>query len=605
MSRKNNPDKLAGASLQTCVSSPFEVLNFRSSQAQSARVIFLLLFGLIFLFSACDNEDIPDNGEKPEIPTGEMVAVTFTVGGIGYDDDEVNTRSTSADYPPVELRGAIINLDENVIVRIVVYAGLYHDTYAGYADYRVLSGGMLDPLSGTQQSVPTGNNKFVAYSYNSPASMPAFAETTAPIGSQDLMWGDTTATIGVSSSPVHITMNHLMSKVVVRGKTDYLYSLNSVDAGILCYEPTLTVNTGVLDLNGSPVYRPVPWTFANPADSIQVSDTMYVFTDAAATTNLIINQMSVNSVLFTGPYYVNYAKPLEDGNKYTLDLRFSPQPVGGSTARITWEPPSSLLDDGRYVITYDPRDAGLYFMFGSVVGIFSAEGQTRSLIPPLPPNTTFQTPRDVAWSPISIADWTNIPYESVAILIDSVFHTEINVLAGLGDPCRLVDMNLRKIRDRLDGIGPPLNYDDIDNGIWRLPTAQENRDFSGKQIDTLQPNPAEWWWAANAFGNISFGVAGGEFPQRGTGGMSKFLPAAGFRQYDTTSTYYQGSYGYYWSNENGLVMVFYNTALLPATPATQRYTGFSVRCVKQAIEFEIEVNAWEPGGTLSEDIVIY
>ena len=589
---------------------------FKTPVKRAFALSCLSAFVLLFLLSSCDNQDVPDN-RKPEIPTGERVAVKITVGGLGFEDNEVNTRSarTTEEEPPVSLRGDTIPLNQGIIVRVVVYTGQYtgYTDYTGHADYEVTVGGLLTPypVGGSELWVPMGAScKFVAYSFNETTAMDPYSATTAPFTDRDVLWGDTIETVSLGASDVHITMQHLMAKVVVRGKADYLYSLNSVDAGILCYEPTLTVNTGVLSQNNL-TYKPVPWTFGNPSDSIQVSDTMYVFTDAAATTSLIINQLSVNSVLFTGPFYVNYAKPLEAGNKYTLHVRFSPQPVGGSAARITWEPPVSPNTVGRYVITYDPRDAGLYFKYGSVAGIFSAAGQNQTLnTSPIPAVPAFAL-SDVAWCPSIVTDWAGIPgvANGVIVTIDAVFHNEVNVKAGLGDPCRLVDLNLAYIAATSAG---SLTRDDIDNGVWRLPTPQENIDFSGGIQGIISLSPGDWWWNANAIGNISFGVAGGEFPKINTGGMSKFLPAAGSRYNVSGAVQNQGIWGTYLSNEAIIdtystvgpdLLDFSNTQLRNNLTKSAQY-GYSVRCVKQALEFEIEVNAWEPGGTMSEDIIL-
>ena len=564
-------------------------------------------FALLFLLAACEMDDMGGGGVNPNPApfTGELITVQFTVGGAGFGDGGVVARSAemSGADAPVGLRSVTNPLDMGVKVRIVVYE---NDTvYATHIDYEATVGGLLIPYpAGTHEmAVPPGTFRFVAYSFNETAAMPSFADTTAVITTaQEVLWGDSIETIGLASSAVHITMQHKMAKVVVNATVENSSALNSVDAEIYCYEPTLTVQSGVLNPNGSLTGRPVSWTVTDPLLSLQASDTLYLFTDEAPFTGIKVNQMSINSVTYTGPFYANYAKPLEAGKTYAIHLNFLPQPSGGSIPRITWEPPTPpVYPEGRYVITNDPRDGGLYFKFGSVVGIYSAEGKVQSLTPPIMvSDPLFDVGRDIAWSPVSgILNWMNIPCDSVTV--NASFHTVANVKAGKGDPCRLVGLNLDDISSTPVGMLSPAA---IDNGLWRMPTAQENRDFSGYQSDQ---STADWWWEQGAPGNISFNVGGGEFPERGQGGLSKFLPAAGSRNFSsvvpTGAIQYQGNFGYYWSgdlhasNSGGIGWVFWSTNL-QLNEAFNYHVGSSVRCVKQSLEFVIDVKDWIPGGSL-------
>jgi len=605
--------------------------------------VVLLMYGLIHALSSCDREDIPGGREKPELPTeNEKVVINFTISASDFNDD-VETRGKTSPNPSERgesspfggLRGgadlfeetAIIPITDNILmyatlkeeetpvslrstsllepgttVRIVAYVLFTGDTInMGYADYTVSSNGTTLIPDLTALSVYSGlEYMFVAYSLNTKTTLPSPMELMLfpSYVSEDIMWGETTETIS-SSGPTHIIMYRKQSKVFIDSQTEVgkTNTLNSVGAVIECIvNPVLNVKTGQLSPSAGLTWKPFAWTITNPLQTTQKSDTLYVLTDEVSNTHIRINQMSINNILYNDTIHIVYSKPLEGGKYYTLQVSFK-WSRGGASDRITWEPPSDRYAAGRYVITRDPRDAGLYFQFGSVVGIYSANGYIQSLVPPIitPSDIYFQSPRDIAWSPVSIPDWAGIPYASVN-LVDSVFHTALNVKAGRGDPCRLVGLNLADIAATPVG---SLTIDDIDNGVWRLPTTQENRDFSGYQTDINQLAPADWWWAQNGPGNISSNVSGGEFHERGKGGTSKFLPAAGFRHYNGGYTSYQGSDGYYWTNQDRLMMVFNNANFYPATLANFRYSGMGIRCVKQKLSIDVNGTEWEDGGELN------
>jgi len=250
--------------------------------------------------------------------------------------------------------------------------------------------------------------------------------------------------------------------------------------------------------------------------------------------------------------------------------------AGGSAARITWDEVNE-----RYVITYDPRNAGLYFKFGSVVGLYSDHESIKDLTPPIIPSTDPYHPTDVAWTPagasVTYATWNAVPVGQAVNITDS-YHNATNVKAGLGDPCRLVGLDLAKIQSSVAGA---LTQADIDNGIWRLPTHQDNIDFSGypagNTMTTLH------WWIADQSGNISFGVPGSEFPTRNNGGMHKFLPAAGFRAPSDGIANGQGQTGLYWSNENASPTNGHALVITPVALFTNQgnlhHSSQPVRCV--------------------------
>ncbi|MDR2585603.1 MAG: hypothetical protein LBC84_05190, partial [Prevotellaceae bacterium] len=192
----------------------------------------------------------------------------------------------------------------------------------------------------------------------------------------------------------------------------------------------------------------------------------------------------------------------------------TPVPTGGGAARVTWEWPSVAFPTGRYIITYEPRDAGLYFKHGSVVGIFSGDdAKNKNLMPPASAiTTTFTASKDIPWTLSPIANWVGIPYNNTLATIDAGYHTVANVKQGKGDPCRLVGLDLNYIKTTAAG---SLTYDDIDNQLWRMPTGAENSTFSDRTTSSFFNLH---WWNRDVGNPVNpspyYGVAGGEFPVR-------------------------------------------------------------------------------------------
>ena len=608
----------------------------------------LLLCSFALLLFACDQDvDIPA-GKPDEFvlpPESEKIVVNFSVSEPGFGDNVVVTpRSVSADYEktvaipltedtymyatlteeqaPIRLRAAKVSLTPGTKVRIAAYITLANDTvFSGdYADYEVSSDGIHLTTTSPLTVYPGLPYKFAAYSYNNAAAMPAFSDTT-PVPNVDLLWGDTLATIDHQSQPpfhLHITMQHKRSKVVIdataAANLDGINNiLNSVDASLYCYDnPVLNVKTGALNPSNGLTWSPFSWTITNPLlPAALTSDTLYVLTGEEATTHLRINQMRINYLTFNDPLDIIYDKPLEGGKSYILKVHFM-WARGGSADRITWDDLN-----GKYAITRDPTDAGLYFKFGSVVGIYSDDGSILTLPGQTSPIGFYAN--DVAWHPfsVSIVGWSGVPAYAPGdypkkITPDDDYHTVANVMAGKGDPCRLVGLNLTVIRDK--SIANTLTYADIDNGIWRLPTLQENIWFT----DSAKYSSSFFWNSGSSpFGP---GVAGGEFPQQGNalifseGRKSRFLPAAGCREYNLGDAIVvsQGLIGYYWSNEpvddgliiGGNLLTFNPFGIAPTPPflppnSENPNWGFSVRCVRQTLNFEVSAEPWEDGGNLN------
>jgi len=253
------------------------------------------------------------------------------------------------------------------------------------------------------------------------------------------------------------------------------------------------------------------------------------------------------------------------------------------TESITMEAPQRLTWDianSRYILTGDPRDAGLYFRFGSVVGIFSGHGANLTLPGQAGASDAFHAV-DIAWSPVAISfggtpddNWENVPYVSAhPTSINTAFHTISNVKAGFGDPCRLVGLDLAAIINNPNPV--------IDNGMWRLPTNGE--------LDLFHLPLTGFWWTSAL--SPFFGIVGAEFPQAGASGAGRFLPANGIRGWVASgpsdgAAGYSGSQGRYWGNQTtaasmGASSGFNSGSASAGASAYPVSQAFGIRCVRQ------------------------
>jgi hypothetical protein len=164
----------------------------------------------------------------------------------------------------------------------------------------------------------------------------------------------------------------------------------------------------------------------------------------------------------------------------------------------------------------------LFFKFGSVVGFTNVVAADYT---PWPGASAVKF-NPVTGSP-AYAAYGNIPYWNGTNTTDGYisstsYHTKDNVLAGRGDPCKLVGLTVAQVKAGT-----------IDNGSYRLPTDAENVAFASS--------------ATRVSGN---GWATGTTPTAGihTGNIgTSFLPAAGERSVGGT-TIEVGLHGHYWSS---------------------------------------------------------
>lgn len=331
--------------------------------------------------------------------------------------------------------------------------------------------------------------------------------------------------------------------------------------------PTLECSTASLNVGSGIASQKITVT-SNTKWSIK-SDQIWCAlssTDGNGKADITVTISSTNETVFSQRTATITITTTSGTPQQTKTISVTQDPPGGLADRITVEGSGA---NARLVITRNPTDAGLFFKFGSVVGIYSGH-HANAMLPAGANSDTFDS-GDVAFNPTATAafsTWKAIPYTSGGYIDHTQFKT------GKGDPCRLVGYTAQQIKDAI--------YI-LDNKTWRLPTNVENIMFTG---EIPYETTVHWWDRVGGPNPSPFsGVAGGEFSSRDNGGADKFLPATGLRDpYDGT-VHNQGSSGCYWSglpysSSMGYHLLILDDIVHPYNPSDVPY-GFSVRCVRQ------------------------
>jgi hypothetical protein len=139
------------------------------------------------------------------------------------------------------------------------------------------------------------------------------------------------------------------------------------------------------------------------------------------------------------------------------------------------------------------------------------------------------------------------------------YHTKDNVLAGRGDPCKLVGLTVEQIKAGT-----------VDNGDWRLPTNAENGTTYGSPTFV---NGAGWASGTTPTAGIYKGTIG-----------TSFLPASGQRNPDG-STQHVGGDGHCWSSRAGDPtrghLIYFSNNTVDTSSNNGAHYGLPVRCVPQ------------------------
>jgi hypothetical protein len=547
--------------------------------------------------------------EVSDVAPGEPVTLRFSANEIGYGANENVTRSAgdrvlesvdiaqhgrwtvSADLVEDGIsptRAVEDGLVDGAKVLIVVYnnADVYldHDVYTFNSSSKA-----LDEAEGDGITVIGGNTyRFAACSYNSTIEAPSYAETISGISPEnDLLWGRTNPIlISVDDQQVIIGLSHQFMKVrlttAVSGGTAPV--LSNLSASLLSnYKAALTVLSGAVAKGDTAHYAFSGSDLTGP-DANLSSDYGLVYTGSD---DLI--RIKINVTLNDGsdkPFTdlpVSFHKQLEPGHSYTLLVTFRKFAAAGFAAsNIYWDGSKLTFDAVANADSSNTRYQGVFFKFGSLVGIspVGSETDAKVYVP------SYNGGISPSWSgTLSIStgftNWDGIPYEQGGSGTDRsanwVTADEQNEPADwtayTGDICRYISEN---------GFGP--------GGKWRLPTSAEfgpgayawGAATGWEKVVGANGSDAPWsenYEDPSPDGKRTSIRSGGKFMATGN-----FFPASGGRNIDGTllST---GEYGYYRSGSvynatEGYFLIFYVDFAFPAHHGDRTF-GFAVRCVLQ------------------------
>ena len=592
--------------------------------------IILLLNCLIYFLSSCEREGIPDfNGEEPEIPTGELVTVNFTISENGFSPSITPRKGASMetyasgsvllypssgesekalymtatlteDEPPVRLRST---LDQEARVRIIAYtiAGI-DTTLVAFADYQALSDGSLTAV-GPPITILTGTYMFVAYSFNSADPLPAFTDTTTNIISKDVVWGKKNQSVGIGNSTVSINLAHLFSKITMTVSLDFPDAGLSIDgvtnAHVSSYEePKLIVRSGrpILDpgaILGSVVFD---WDIISGSGNPSAeSKPQYIYMNGQTPVTAQINSVIIDnaSYPFNGSYApMTFNTVLQGGHSYTFNVHFERGPSG--TADILYVD-NDTLKVGRWGVDNFPLDSILFFKFGGVVGFVKPPSGTawnQNLVKFNPRSATYNNYG-------SVPGYTQQMYNQNQgrISISDDFHTN-RIGNGHGDPCKLVGLKASDVKSW--NAAQFLAY----NSGWKMSLVDDYINFVRApaawlgltSTTNLLNHSTANYWGTPPNGVIGVVSGGGWFPIPGsrteTGRLQintnphGFLPAVG--SYND-GTYNANGWGEYWSSELFIsqypyCLRFNSTSVYPisitTTTSNQYPHAMPVRCVK-------------------------
>jgi hypothetical protein len=482
---------------------------------------------LLFLFSACEKEwaggparvsiaiaDIPYNeGESPNRGAGKPRSETVVVpleGGEGW------CLSATLEET-VETGGALRAFTQGARLRIAVYDtgnSCVKDAIGTFADgtFTLDTPTALDGLSvGTSYT-------FVAYSLNDTGEDPNMYRVGEALEdvdpAKDLLYGKSAATViasGVNS--VTIPLKHKFSQVTLVADASAIGGANitAISAGLVpAYTADLQLigaGAGVLVAGASGAVQ--DFVFSGSLNTPTVtSDARTVFADGADPVKVAIHSVEINGgTSFASNDEVGFATPLALGTKYTLTLSF----IESITER--WAGSNIYWDGAR--LTFDPMGKtehslyqGVYFKFGSLVGVSGSEAMNANTTTMYVPDYEELDPEGSGWRASTISaegwgDWDGIPYIPVISgsyptylydLSDAAHYEEMK-----GDICRYIGET---------GAGPKgyrMPYaDDFGAGMVNNSAGNIYWDLAGTPISLIPGDDGNYAWSGGTPAGTSF-----------------------------------------------------------------------------------------------------
>jgi hypothetical protein len=443
---------------------------------------------------------------------------------------------------------------------------------------------------------------FVAFSLNSTTEDPNIyrvGEALEDIDpAKDLLYGKSVPTlISAGNNSVLIPLSHKFSQVTVVADATAISSANitEISAELI---PSYTADVqligasaGVLSPGASPVAQ--AFTFpSNPNAPVVLSEPRTVFVNGANPVKVKLGPVKFNgNISYANEDEASFTFPLSLGTRYTLTLSFKGIIYRWAGSNVYWDTDH---------LTFDPIDEtdhalyqGVYFKFGSLVGISGSEAMNVSTTTMYVPNYNSSNPETSSWRASTItaegwSTWFGIPY--------------ISSLSGLGNHPLFLYEN-----------SDPTHYGNKLGDICRYigDTGAGPKGYRMPTYDEFNVNPDDWgaggtwsFWITDSYANQAWSAGS----PSGTGLISYYrywkannnikFPASGWRcswfsppgqLFDELNRYgyYRGSsigestegFGIgdaYWSYDewNGFYRVMEGFMLLVDD-------GLSVRCIKK------------------------
>jgi hypothetical protein len=567
-----------------------------------------VLVAVVLLFGGCEKEGVGEEGAL--VGAGnENIKINFTLSHTPYGeselrsgdrelasetvvvpvDNEWNLTATLAEDGEDPLRAGPETIADGTRLRIVAYSS---GSPVGNAEYKVTdSSGGIEPV-GMGLTVPSaGTYTFVAYSWNSTTTAPAYSATTIGIGNMnyDLLWGSKEEPIAEGINNVSIKMNHMLSQV----KVQISAPMNiSAAAGRINprYPLTLTVATGAMTTESSSNYDILSWTGAG---TTTITGTGWVHTKQASPTRVIISSLTINEDTYKNLPYLTFNMALQLRYSYTFTVSYTKKTTVFAGSNIYWKWNNDTDHTQGGYLTFDKEGEGnqmrqgVFFKWGSLVGISPAlTGGSTSMdnanTPIYYPTYTSGGTPSVTWVQTTVTDagidgYMEIPYTKTAAggiyssyLMEDVCNNATAWGARKGDICRFLSEN---------GFGP--------GGKYRMPTAYEmGANERYQYVGTAYPSSGWAIAGGSGWADLSSQAEedGSYSMPYGASNTGIVFPPAGTRPLPSYfALLYIGTVGTYWSGSSDALAAYY---LSISDTNIYRYNsgpnerGLSVRCVQ-------------------------
>jgi hypothetical protein len=530
----------------------------------------------VLLFGGCEKEGV---GEK-----GALVGVSFALGGVDFGDSgDLGDGGALRGEGALGTEGTLGTggaLGETVIVPLdeefCVYATLKEEDNGGlrgkvtiatntklmvvafkggvevtHAEYFVANGsGDIEPVSSPGLTVASGDTyQFVAYSVNSTASVPAYANPLVVAPDVDLLWGTSAEMYVGGGVSVTIDMFHKFSRVTVVATsvniTPTAAISNVTNVSITpAYNASLNLVTGVPGKGAGTTQPIASWT--GSGTTTVTGAARLVHTGGDQPVRVAIESMKVGTATYANKA-AQFDMALEEGKKYTLtidvkrNLVWAGSNIYWDNSKLTFDAPTSDVDT--------QRKQGVYFRWGGLVGVsgevkavmsFSIEWEDITVYIPTYTVTFGQTPY-ITWSTTNIYTQSSnipsvgLPWQGIEFYGDrlNTFWNISNDWNGrTGDICRFLSEN---------GCGPS------DGKTYRMPTS-----FEFGEKESYSYGAADGWSLTGSWGN--------ETPSsiHGTSLMNTYVVSSGGVIFPNPGSQWDYSRADYWSTSFNRIYI-YNT----------------------------------------------